>query len=115
MQLIGYNDDRAQDRMLEAFSAQGLVLDFALRTDLNSTLQAFVARDLGVAVTPYLGVDPRIPGTTVLELPEVTPRKIALFWHAERDRSQAAERFTDAVATACARWFRHGRMRPPDA
>lgn len=106
--LIGYNDDRAQDRMLETFTSQGLAPEFTLRSDLNATVQAFVARDLGVAVAPYLSVDPRNPGTTVLELTELPPRTVALFWHAERDRTRAAERFTEAVVSACARWFRHG-------
>ena len=71
-------------------------------------MQAFVAADLGVAIAPYLSVDPQNPGTTVLELTELPARKVALFWHAERERSQAAVVFTEAVVAACARWFRHG-------
>lgn len=113
MPLIGYNDDRAQSQMLESFSSQGLAPEFTLRSDLNATVQAFVARNLGVAVAPYLSVDPRNPSTTVLELSELPPRKIALIWHAERDRSTAAERFTEAVVTACMRWFRHGHSSVP--
>lgn len=108
LRLIGLNESRAQEQVAERLAKCGTEPEFVLRSDLNTTLQALVAADLGVAIMPFLSVDPTHHGTTVIELPEIPPRKIALIWHRERERSQAAESFVTATIDACDRWFRHG-------
>lgn len=107
--LIGFNNCRAQERMLETLRSRGVRPEFRFRSDLSATVQSLVAADIGVAIVPYLSVDPQHPGTTVVELPELAPRTIALTWHREHKRSVAAERFTEVVRAICARRFRFDR------
>jgi DNA-binding transcriptional LysR family regulator len=109
MRLIGFNRSRAQDQVVAALREAGAEPEFCYRSDLNATVQALVAADIGVAITPYLSVDPQHVGTSVIEVPELMPRKIALFWHVDRELSPAAETFIDVVRTTCARRFRHDR------
>jgi DNA-binding transcriptional LysR family regulator len=105
--LVGFNESRAQDRVLERCRAEGIEPDFVFRSDLNATVQALVAADVGVAITPYLSVDPQHPGTTVFELSELPPRSIALVWHRDMELSRPAEEFANAVRVTCSRRFRH--------
>jgi DNA-binding transcriptional LysR family regulator len=114
MPLIGFNDSRAQDRVLEALRARGIEPEFVFRSDLNATVQSLVAADIGVAIAPYLSVDPQHPGTSVIELPDLPPRKIVLIWHRDRARPPSAALFTDAVRTTCARRFRFERAAHAD-
>jgi DNA-binding transcriptional LysR family regulator len=107
MPLIGYNDPRAQQEAIAALQASGVEPEVRLHTDLDATLQAFVAADLGAAIVPYLSVDPQHPGTTVLELPELPARTIALIWHRERELPPSAEPFVQTARATCERLFRH--------
>lgn len=109
MPLIGFNRSRAQDQVLAALRSVGAQPDFAYRSDLNSTVQALVAGGLGVAVVPYLSVDPQHVGTSVVELHEPEPRRIGLFWSRERTLPPPADTFIEAVRDTCARRFRHER------
>lgn len=107
MRLVGFNNSRAQERVADAMREQGIEPVFAFQSDLNATVQSLVAADMGIAVAPYLSVDPQHPGTTVLELAEIAPRTIALFWHRDRELTPPAQQFIAAVRATCARRFRH--------
>jgi DNA-binding transcriptional LysR family regulator len=55
------------------------------RTDDNATMHAFVAAGLGIAVIPFLCVDPHDPAVRAIPLePAVEPRRLALVWHRDR-------------------------------
>jgi molybdate transport repressor ModE-like protein len=105
--LIGFNESRTQDRVLAALAEREVHPHFAHRSDLNSTVQALVAADLGVAIVPFLCVDPLHDGTTVLELPDLVARTIALAWPEGQQPSGATQAFIDTVSDVCAHLFRH--------
>jgi len=111
--LIGFNSSRAQDSMLETLRAHGADPRFTFKSDLQATLQAMVAAGLGVAVVPYLTIDPTHDGTSVIELPDVPPRIISLVWSRKRDRSLAAARFVQIGRTTCPRFRRAPTDAPP--
>lgn len=106
MPLIGFNVGRVQEHVLAELQARGIEPEFAQRSDLNATVQSLVAADIGAAIVPYLSVDPQHPGTSVVELRELAPRKIALVWHRDYGRTRTAELFADAVRSTCSRRFR---------
>jgi DNA-binding transcriptional LysR family regulator len=99
---IGFNTSRAQTRMLEALLIHGIQPRFQFRADLNSTVQALVAGDIGVAIVPRLTVNPSRTDTRLIALPELPARGIALVWHRERPRSRSAEIFTEVARMTCA-------------
>lgn len=107
MPLIGFNLSRAQDRMVEMFRERDVEPAFVFRSDLNATVQALVAAGVGVAVVPYLSVDPLHMGTTVFELPELPAREIVLVRRRDADVTRPLELFTDVVRSTCGRLFRH--------
>jgi DNA-binding transcriptional LysR family regulator len=106
---VGFNQSRAQTRMLEALSAQGIAPVFQFRTDLNATVQSLVAADIGVAIVPSLTINPSRTDTKVIEVPELPARGIALIWRKDRPWSRTAEIFTDVARATCAELARAER------
>lgn len=98
--------DAAQSQ-LELMRAQlacaGVRPRFVLEARLTSSLQALVAVGIGSALMPLLSVDRRDPRIAVTRLGELLPpRRIGLYWHAQRRRLHPLEPFRDALVEACA-------------
>lgn len=106
MPMIAFHTSRGQQALLNALVERGLEPRITHRSDLNATVQALVAAELGIAIVPFLCVDPLHPGTAAFDLPGLPPRRIGLAWHAERQRPRAVELFVDAVVETCAQRFR---------
>jgi DNA-binding transcriptional LysR family regulator len=92
MPIVCLAADRSVADWLRAHGAEPCV-----RCDLVGTAQALVAERVGVAIVPRLGVDPGHPGTTVLELPDLPVRTLALLWHRERPCPRAADVLAELV------------------
>ena len=72
------------------------------RSDVNATVQSLVAAGIGAAIVPALAVDPRDRRTVTFDLTRyVPPRMLALAWHRDRQRSEAALAFADAAVAIC--------------
>jgi molybdate transport repressor ModE-like protein len=72
-------------------------LHFVFRSDHNQTVQALVASGVGSALVPRLTMDPEDETTTLIELPKLPPRVIALAWHRDRYRTPAARAFVETA------------------
>jgi molybdate transport repressor ModE-like protein len=77
-------------------------LHFVFRSDHNQTVQALVSSGVGSALVPRLTMDPADETTTLIELPKVAPRLIALAWHRDRYRTPAAQAFVETAQDVCA-------------
>jgi molybdate transport repressor ModE-like protein len=77
-------------------------LHFVFRSDHNQTVQALVSSGVGSALVPRLTMDPEDETTTLIELPKVAPRLIALAWHRDRYRTPAAQAFVETAQHVCA-------------
>ena len=77
-------------------------LHFVFRSDHNQTVQALVSSGVGCALVPRLTMDPEDEATTLIELPRVAPRLIALAWHRDRYRTPAAQAFVETTQEVCA-------------
>jgi DNA-binding transcriptional LysR family regulator len=81
--------------------AVGVEPRFALSADANATVQALVAAGVGAAIMPRLAVagdDCRVVALSVGEL--LPPRRLALYWHRDRLRTEALEAFHAATIRA---------------
>jgi molybdate transport repressor ModE-like protein len=72
-------------------------LHFVFRSDHNQTVQALVASGVGSALVPRLTMDPEDETTTLIDLPKLPPRLIALAWHRDRYRTPAARAFVETA------------------
>jgi molybdate transport repressor ModE-like protein len=77
-------------------------LHFVFRSDHNQTVQALVSSGVGSALVPRLTMDPEDETTTLIELPKVAARLIALAWHRDRYRTPAAQAFVETAQDVCA-------------
>jgi DNA-binding transcriptional LysR family regulator len=103
--LIGFSDSRAQTLLTQRLADIGILASFRFVVDMNSTMQSMVAEGIGVAVVPYLTIDPLIRATTVVEIAELPARRIGIAWHEESPPGDAATRFIE-LARAVAPRFR---------
>jgi molybdate transport repressor ModE-like protein len=94
LELIGHKHCRTM-RQLEANIRRPL--HFVFRSDHNQTVQALVASGVGSALVPKLTMDPEDETTTLIELPKLPPRVIALAWHRDRYRTPAARAFVETA------------------
>jgi molybdate transport repressor ModE-like protein len=92
LDLIGHKHCRTIANVEARF---GRPLTFVFRSDHNQTVQALVAAGVGMALVPRLTMDPEDEATTLIELPKVTPRVIALAWHRDRYRTPTARAFVE--------------------
>jgi len=96
LSLIGANlcssSVQIEDQLLE----RGFPVEYAFRSDDNTTLQGLVAAHFGVALMPLLAVQPGDGRVKVLRLePPMPRRRIAVVWHRDRHRTPAAKAFVE--------------------
>jgi molybdate transport repressor ModE-like protein len=94
LDLISHKHCRTVKRLEPMF---GRPLDFVFRSDHNQTVQALVGAGVGSALVPRLTMDPEDPATTMIEMPKLPPRVIALTWHRDRYRTPAAHAFVETA------------------
>ena len=101
--LIGSNLCSSGLVVENALRERGIPIDYAFRSDDNTTLQGLVAARFGVALMPLLAIQPGDDRVTVVPLdPPVPRRRLAVVWHRDRHRSPAARAFVEiaqAVST----------------
>jgi DNA-binding transcriptional LysR family regulator len=101
--LIGQHGCSGQ-RLLDAgLRSGGCEPRYVFRSNDNSAVVAMVRAGFGIAVLPYLCVDPRDASITIRPLrPAIPERIISLVWRRDRGLSPAAERFRDLATRVCA-------------
>jgi DNA-binding transcriptional LysR family regulator len=99
--LIGFRHSQAYP---EAFlRAQGIAARIRFRIDDNETLVGLVAAGLGAALVPRLTVNPARDDVVQLEIAaKLPPRLIAIAWHRDRERTQAAADLVEIARALCA-------------
>jgi len=94
--LIGSNLCSSTEVVESALRARGIPVDYAFRSDDNTTLQGLVAARFGVALVPLLAIQPGDDRVTVVSLdPPVPRRRLAVVWHRDRHRSPASRAFIE--------------------
>jgi len=94
--LLGANHCGSGCACEEALAERGFDVEYAFRSDDNSTLQGMAAAGFGVALMPLLAVSPGDERVKVLKLePAIPRREVAVVWHRDRHRSPAARAFVD--------------------
>ena len=102
--LIGHTTCRVFPRVEAQLRALGVEPAIVFRSDIVGTVQALVAAGVGNVIVPRLAVDPADERTRMIELDSkmpVQPRRIGLFWHRDRRRSETALAFVDAAKVVC--------------
>jgi DNA-binding transcriptional LysR family regulator len=99
--LIGFRHSQAYP---EAFlQAHGIDARIRFRIDDNETLVGLVAAGMGAALVPRLTVDPAREDVVQLEIAaKLPPRLIAIAWHRDRARAQAATDLVEIAGALCA-------------
>jgi DNA-binding transcriptional LysR family regulator len=96
LRLLGANHCGSGCACEEALAERGFDVEYAFRSDDNSTLQGMAAAGFGVALMPLLAVSPGDERVKVLKLePAIPRREVAVVWHRDRHRSPAARAFVD--------------------
>jgi DNA-binding transcriptional LysR family regulator len=96
MALIGANLCASGTVIDAQLSDEGFTVDYAFRSDDNTTLQGLVAAHFGVALMPLLAVQHGDDRVKALRLRPTLPRRqIAVVWHQDRHRTPAARAFVD--------------------
>ncbi len=99
LDLIGHKQCRTLARIETTF---GQPLHYVFQSDHNQTVQALVSAGVGIALVPRLTMDEDDEATTLIEIPKIPPRLIALAWHRDRYRSPAARAFVETAETVSA-------------
>jgi molybdate transport repressor ModE-like protein len=108
--LIGAGGQPLAGRVEAELRSRGVEPRTVLRSDSDAAVQALVGAEIGAAVVPRLSVRPDDERTVALPLDNLlAPRIVALYWHRERRRPAALDRFADAAALACVETFTEGR------
>ena len=101
--LIGSNLCSSARVVEGALAEAGVPLEYAFRSDDNTTLQGLVAARFGVALMPLLAIQPGDDRVKVLALdPPVPDRRLAVVWHRDRHRSPAARAFVEIAQAVSA-------------
>ena len=101
--LIGSNQCSSAAVVEDALHDQGVPLDYAFRSDDNTTLQGLVAARFGVALMPLLAIQPGDKRVKVIALdPPVPRRRLAVVWHRDRHRSPSSRAFVEIAKTVSA-------------
>jgi DNA-binding transcriptional LysR family regulator len=94
--LIGANLCSSGVAIEKSLSERGFPVEYAFRSDDNTTLQGLVAAHFGVALMPLLAVQQADDRVKVIRLePPMPRRRIAVVWHRDRHRSPAARAFVE--------------------
>jgi molybdate transport repressor ModE-like protein len=100
LDLIGYRQCRSLNQIASTVPGG---LRFIFRSDHNGTVQGLVGAGVGAALIPRLAADPNDDRVVLLDLgSRVPPRLIAMAWHRDRHRTQAARAFVDAALEVAA-------------
>jgi DNA-binding transcriptional LysR family regulator len=97
--LIGHKHCRSLVRLEAAFRQP---LRYVFQSDHNQTVQALVAAGVGNALVPRLTMDDADETTTLIDLPKLPPRVVAVAWHRDRYRTPAARAFVETAQAVCA-------------
>jgi DNA-binding transcriptional LysR family regulator len=101
--LIGYRDCRSSELVEAQLRASGVEPNFVFRSDDNGTIQGLAAAGVGIALMPWLTVEPSDERTQIVELGNrMVPRLIGIAWHRDRYRSPAAQAFAETARAVCA-------------
>jgi DNA-binding transcriptional LysR family regulator len=96
MPVIGANLCASGNLVESQLREAGFSVEYAFRSDDNTTIQGLVAAHFGVALMPLLAVqqgDDRVKAIRLL--PAVPRRQIAVVWHKDRHRTPAARAFVE--------------------
>lgn len=99
--LIEQVGSRGLDAVEKQVAALGVEPVVVFRSTVNAVIQALVAAGVGAAVLPALDVDAGDPRIAVHQLPEITPRTLALVRHRDRRHSDAELAFTNVAREVC--------------
>src|SRR5438034_753946 len=97
--LIGHKHCRSLVRLEAAFRQP---LRYVFQSDHNQTVQALVAAGVGNALVPRLTMDDADETTTLIDLPKLPPRVVAVAWHRDRYRTPGARAFVETAQAVCA-------------
>ncbi len=94
--LVGQHASSCQLLIDEGLRAMSVEPSYVFRSNDNGAVQAMVRADMGIAVLPWLAIDPDDPEIMVHRLdPPITPRSIGIVRRASRSISPAATRFIE--------------------
>lgn len=99
--MIGQHQNSCQLLNEAGLRSSGVEPNYVFRTNDNGTVAAMVRAGMGVAVLPFLCVEPEDPRIAIHSLePPIPDRSICLGWRANRTLSPAAERFIQLTTEA---------------
>jgi DNA-binding transcriptional LysR family regulator len=105
LNLMCFRSARQLEPVVRHLRREGVELEVVFRSDYNTVLQEFAAAGLGVALMPRLAVAIDDPRVTVVDASGVVPpRQIALAWHADRPRNEAADAFLSLAVEVGSGW-----------
>ena len=100
--LVGFRDRSEQEDLMRLLRRTGQEPQIVFRSNDNPTIAAFVAAGLGYAVVPRLTVDEDDPLVAMLPLSSpVTPRRLGIVWHVDRQLPRTARRFVELAVEVC--------------
>lgn len=92
--MIGQHQNSCQILNEAGLRSVGLEPNYVYRTNDNGTVAAMVRAGMGVAVMPFLCVEPEDPRIAIHPIePPIPDRSICVAWRRNRTLSPAAERF----------------------
>lgn len=99
--MIGQHQNSCQLQNEAGLRANGLEPSYVYRSNDNGTVAAMVRAGMGVAVLPFLCVEPEDPRTAIHPIdPPIPDRSISIGWRGNRTLSPAAERFIQLTIDA---------------
>jgi len=99
--MIGQHQNSCQLLNEAGLRSSGIEPNYVFRTNDNGTVAAMVRAGMGVAVLPFLCVEPEDPRLAIHSIePPIPDRSICLGWRANRTLSPAAERFIQLTTEA---------------
>ena len=101
--MIGANQCSSVNVVEDALHERGEQIDYAFRSDDNTTLQGLVAARFGVALMPLLAIQQGDDRVKVIALdPPVPRRRLGVVWHRDRHRSPSSRAFVEIARTVSA-------------
>ena len=102
LSLIGQSSCRSQAAADSYLLSQGVMPSYVFRSDDNGIVQGLVGAGVGAALVPRLSVDDRDPSVSILDVPNMPARRLALAWHRDRYQSPAMRAFIARAQQVCA-------------
>jgi DNA-binding transcriptional LysR family regulator len=101
--LVGYNDDsHCQGNLEAALRGRGIEPRYVFRSNDNRTVQSFAEGGVGIAILPFLAIEPSKDAVILETEPRLPPRWIVIAWHRDRYHSPAAQAFVELTRAYCA-------------